>query len=222
MPGRTDSRLGPLTTLPAGATWYGRARRLADLFDRYAVRRPGLVQEWGNGNDVDALGRRLGPHDSWQPHLWRLVRERIGQPSPVERLPGLLDGLRMGDLMLDLPARLAVFGVTTLPNGTPFLELTQAIAAQRDVHLFLLDPSPTTASRVRTTTLADPEFSPLRADDHSDDGVHHALLRSWGRPYRERAMLLATAESRGVPQPHPSCVGPASGRPPLPPGSHPV
>ena len=41
---RSDSRLGPLTTLPAGATWYGRARRLADLFDRYAVRRPGLVR----------------------------------------------------------------------------------------------------------------------------------------------------------------------------------
>ena len=37
---RGDDRLGPLTTLPAGGTWFGRARRLADLFDRYAVRRP--------------------------------------------------------------------------------------------------------------------------------------------------------------------------------------
>ena len=102
---------------------------------------------------------------------------------------------------MDLPARLAVFGVTTLPNGAPFLELAQAIAAQRDMHVFLLDPSPTTASRVRATTLGAPTFSPLRADDHSDDGVHHPLLRSWGRPYRERAMLLAAAESHGVPQP---------------------
>src|ERR1019366_7110391 len=199
--GRSNDRLGPLRTLPAGATWYGRARRLADLFDRYAVRRPGLVQQWRDGNDVDALGRHLGDHDSWQPHLWRLVRERIGQPSPVERLPGLLDGLRTGTLALDLPDRLAVFGVTTLPNGAPFVELAQPIAAQRDVHIFLLDPSPTTASRVRTATLAAPDFSPLRTDDHSDDGVHHPLLRSWGRPYRERAMLLAGAESRGVPEP---------------------
>jgi exodeoxyribonuclease V gamma subunit len=199
--GQRDDRLGPLRTLPAGATWYGRARRLADLFDRYAVRRPGLVQEWCDGNDVDAIGRRLDLNDSWQPHLWRLVRERVGQPSPVERLPGLLDGVRTGTLALDLPARLAVFGVTTLPNGAPFMELVQAIAAQRDVHLFLLDPSPTTASRVRAATLAAPAFSPLRADDHSDDGVHHPLLRSWGRPYRERAMLLAEAESRGVPPP---------------------
>jgi exodeoxyribonuclease V gamma subunit len=214
--GRTDHRLGPLTTLPAGATWYGRARRLADLFDRYAVRRPGLVEQWRDGNDVDALGRRLSPDDSWQPHLWRLVRQRIGQPSPVERLPGLLDGLRAGSLVLDLPARLAVFGVTTLPNGAPFMDLVQAIAAQREVHLFLLDPSPTTAGRVRTATLAAPEFSPLRADDHSDDGVRHPLLRSWGRPYRERAMLLATAESRGVPQPRSIETAQAkSGRPSL-------
>jgi exodeoxyribonuclease V gamma subunit len=200
--GRTDARLGPLTTLPPGATWYGRARRLADLFDRYAVRRPELVQQWIAGNDVDTLGRRLGPHDSWQPHLWRLVRARIGRPSPVERVPGLLEGLRTGTLALDLPARLAVFGVTTLPNGAPFLELVQAIAAQRDVHLFLLDPSPTTADRVRAATLAAPDFSPLRTDDHSDGGVHHPLLRSWGRPYRERAMLLAAAEWRGVPAAH--------------------
>lgn len=199
--GRTDPRLGPLRTLPAGATWYGRARRLADLFDRYAVRRPGIVQQWCDGNDVDAIGRRLGTHDSWQPHLWRLVRQRIGQPSPVERLPGLLDALRTGSLTLDLPARLAVFGVTTLPNGAPFMELAQALAAQRDVHIFLLDPSPITAGRVRGATLAAPELSPLRADDHSDDEVHHPLLRSWGRPYRERTMLLAAAESRDVPQP---------------------
>src|ERR1035437_177462 len=79
--GRTDDRLGPLTTLPEGATWYGRARRLADLFDRYAVRRPGLVLQWSAGHDVDALGRHLTPHECWQPHLWRLTRERIGEPS---------------------------------------------------------------------------------------------------------------------------------------------
>ncbi len=40
--GAGDERLGRLTLLPPGATWFGRARRLADLFDRYAVRRPEL------------------------------------------------------------------------------------------------------------------------------------------------------------------------------------
>ena len=41
----------------------------------------------------------------------------------------------------------------------------------------------------------------LRADDPSDAEVRHPLLRSWGRPYRERTVLLASAESRGIPAP---------------------
>ncbi len=199
---RDDSCLGPLTVLPAGATWFGRARRLADLFDRYAVRRPGLVLHWSAGHDVDAAGRPLAEHDRWQPQLWRLVRARIGVPSPPERLPELLDGVRAGTLALDLPPRLAIFGVTTLPNGAPFIELIEAVATQRDLHLLLLDPSPATTSRVREATLAASwPVALLRADDRSDAAVRHPLLRSWGRPYRERTVLLASAESRGIPAP---------------------
>ena len=112
IPGRWNNSYGPSWTfsMPTAAilAWVpsrrcrlaqpgtAGARRLADLFDRYAVRRPGLVQQWCDGNDVDVLGRPLSPHDSWQPQLWRLVRERIGQPSPVERLPGTARGTATG------------------------------------------------------------------------------------------------------------------------------
>jgi len=199
---RDDGRLGPLTVLPEGATWFGRARRLADLFDRYSVRRPELVLHWSAGEDVDGKGDPLAAHDRWQPHLWRLVRARIGVPSPPERLPDLLDELRAGALALDLPSRLAIFGVTTLPSGPPFIELIEAAAARRDLHLLLLDPSPATTSRVRRATLAGPRpLAVLRADDRSDTEVLHPLLRSWGRPYRERTVLLASAESLGIPTP---------------------
>ena len=202
--GRADDRLGPLTSLAPGATWFGRARRLADLFDRYAVRRPDLVMHWNAGRDVDATGRPLVEHDRWQPHLWRLTRARIGEPSPPERLPELLDALRAGTLTVDLPRRLAVFGVTTLPGGPPFVDLVEAVARHRDLHLFLLDPSPATSARVRAATLvAPPSPELLRVDDHSADAVGHPLLASWGRPYRERTVLLAAAEPRGVPAPCP-------------------
>lgn len=200
--GHADDRLGPLTTLAPGATWFGRARRLADLFDRYAVRRPDLLMHWKVGRDVDATGRALADHDRWQPHLWRLTRARIGQPSPPERLPALLDALSAGTLAVDLPPRLAVFGITTLPGGAPFIELAQAVAAHRDLHLFLLDPSPATTARVRAATIAAPPLRDLlRAENRSEDAVSHPLLRSWGRPYRERSVLLATSEQRGVPEP---------------------
>ncbi len=205
---RDDARLGPLTVLPAGATWFGRARRIADLFDRYAVRRPGLVLNWSAGRDVDGTGRPLAAHDSWQPHLWRLLRALVGVPSPPERLPRLLDELRAGRLAPALPPRLAIFGVTTLPSGAPFIELIEAVSVARDVYLLLLDPSPTATSRVREATRAGPR-SPalLRADDKSDTVVHHPLLRSWGRPYRERTVLLVSAESRGLPPPSPVGTG---------------
>ena len=190
-----DDRLGPLLALPDGATRFGRARRLADLFDRYAVRRPELVAQWHAGNDVDATGRVLDNHDLWQPHLWRLVRARIGSPSPVERLPELLEQLRAGALLLDLPKRLAVFGVMSLPGGTPFVDLVEALAASREIHLFLLDPSPAATARVRAATqVSPPSDDLLRVDDRSDEVVRHPLLRSWGRPYRERTVQLAAAD----------------------------
>ncbi|MDA8268713.1 MAG: exodeoxyribonuclease V subunit gamma, partial [Actinomycetota bacterium] len=94
--GSHDPDLGPLTQLPEGATRFGRARRLADLFDRYAARRPDMVLQWHAGTDVDAAGQPLAPHDQWQPHVWRLVRRHIGSPSPPERLPELLARLRSG------------------------------------------------------------------------------------------------------------------------------
>jgi len=206
--GAGDERLGPLTLLPPGATWFGRARRLADLFDRYAVRRPELVLAWSAGHDVDPTGRRLAAHDSWQPHLWRLVRATVAVPSPPERMPDLLDKLRTGELTVALPARLAVFGVTTLPSGAPFIELIEALSVRRELHLLLLDPSRTAAARVRKATTAGPgPLATLRSDDKSDTAVSHPLLRSWGCPYRERTVLLARAESRGLPVPVPAGDG---------------
>ncbi len=204
---RFDEGLGPLTRLAPGATWFGRARRLADMFDRYSVRRPDLVLHWAAGRDLDGTGRPLAEHDKWQPHLWRLVRERIGVPSPPERLPGLLGDVRVGAVALELPPRLSVFGLTTLPSGAPFLELLEAVACRHEVHLLLLDPSPATTSRVRQASRAKRQpLTRLRADDLSDAEVRqvsHPLLRSWGRPYRERTVLLAAAESGGIPAPAP-------------------
>ncbi len=203
---RTDpdpSRFGPLATLPDGATWYGRSLRAAQLFDHYAVRRPDLLLHWAAGRAVDTIGKPLTPADRWQFELWQAAHARLGTPSPPELVAGVLDGVRAGTVDLALPERLAVFGLTTLPYGAPFLDLLDAVAAQRDVHVFLLDPSAPATERVRAAVLdvTPTGEAPTRADDHTDDAVAHPLLRSWGRPYRERAVLLADAERRGLPRP---------------------
>lgn len=180
---------------------YATARRIADLFDRYHLHRPDMVQSWADstdltGTDLDGTGRPLGDHDRWQAHLWRLVRARLHHPGPTERLPGLIDRIRAGELELDLPPRLILFGLTVLPGGPSFLELADAVATRRDVHLFLLEPS--SASNRRITGSTPPAVGArLRSEDRSADLVHHPLLRSWGRLPRETAIILDDAGRDG-------------------------
>jgi exodeoxyribonuclease V gamma subunit len=195
-----DPGLAALHRLPAGASRYAQARRVADLFDRYHLHRPEMVRSWSAGEDVDGSGRRVSDAASWQPHLWRLVRHEVGQPSPPERWPGLLERVAEGDLVLDLPPRLVFFGFTLLPGGG-FVDLARAVARHRDVHLFLLEPSRFDSGDLRRTGPHSPDGGPrLRADDSTAVMVEQPLLRSWGRLHRETAVLLAHAEAEGLPE----------------------
>ena len=59
-------------------------RHLADLFDQYAVHRPAMLLAWERGREADLRSAR--PDDmAWQAELWRLLRRRLGVPSPAER-----------------------------------------------------------------------------------------------------------------------------------------
>ncbi len=195
---RDDPRLAHVTVLAEGATRYGRARRIADIFDRYGVHRPDMVCSWAGGADVDGSGQVIAEAAMWQPHLWRLVRERVGRPSPAEQLPDLTDRLRGGDLSLDLPPRLSFLGLTTLPGGAPFLDLVTAVAIRHEVHLLLFFPSPGLAGVVRRGVVGRrTPLGPLRSEDSSSDLVGHPLVRSWARPNREAVALLSAAEARG-------------------------
>ncbi|MGO8872223.1 MAG: exodeoxyribonuclease V subunit gamma [Acidimicrobiales bacterium] len=176
-----EPALAAFAAVPQGASRFARARRIADLFDRYHLHRPDMVRSWAAGAFVDGRGMEIDEHAVWQPRLWCLVRDEVGEESPPERLPELLARIRAGTLALDLPPRLLLFGFTQLP-GEGFLDLAEAVAAQRDVHLFLLQPS---------------HFDPARMRARPAEQVRHPLLRSWGRIPRETALLLADAEAAG-------------------------
>lgn len=205
-----DARLGPIAAVPPGGSRYARARRIADLFDRYHLHRPAMVRAWAGASgeetgkapaDVDGTGGPLLERHRWQPHLWRAVRATIGQPSPPELMPGLLARVADGSVDLGLPERLCLFGFSVLPGGAGFVELAAAVARQREVHLFLVDPSPATTDRVRACARSSPPAPGRlrrRADDHTAEEVHHPLLRSWARLPRETAVLLGDAETAGA------------------------
>ena len=153
-------------------------RHIADLFDRYGVHRPDMVRSWAAGNE----------HDGWQAELWRRLRRRIGQPSPAERLADACTKIRADPTVLDLPARLSLFGLTRMPRS--YLEVLAAIAAEREVHLFVLHPSPSLWRRVAEELRHGPGIT-RRARDRTAELPVNRLLASWGRDARELQLVLA-------------------------------
>ncbi len=121
--------------LAAGGRRYAVASRLAALFATYGQERPELVRSWAAG-ELGAVPSDL----AWQVELWRRLRERIGAPSPAERLPAALARLRAEPGACDLPPRLSLFGATRL--STARLAVLAALADRRDVHVWLHHASP--------------------------------------------------------------------------------
>jgi len=199
-------------TRPSQSRRFAVARRLADLFDRYATIRPQLLQQWhvgavgdgtvrvagiGGAGDPgdDAVVGGLDPTMAWQFHLWRAVRAHIGTPSPAERLPELVQQLRSGVIEPALPSTIAVFGVGVFAPAQ--LDVVTALAEVRDVRLSVVHPSPVLWHR--TTASAPGRLVTRRRFDESTPvpGDGHPLLRSWGRLGVETAALLRGVESAG-------------------------
>jgi len=166
---------------------FGSIRHVADLFDRYSVHRPDMLQRWARGDRRD--GETL-----WQYELWRRLRERIGRPSPAERLLDATRRLGEEPGLLDVPARLSLFGLTRLPAS--YLDVLEAVAECRAVHLFLLHPSPALWRRLEPQ-VGPPSRHVLRRDDPTATTPRNPLLASWGRDAREMQLVLAGAVPDG-------------------------
>jgi exodeoxyribonuclease V gamma subunit len=155
---------------------FATVRHLADLFDRYALHRPDMVRAW-------AAGDGPGPDAAWQAELWRRLRGRIAEPDPAERLARACARLREQPDLVDLPPRLSLFGLTRLPAGR--VDVLDALAAHRDVHLFALHPSPALWEK-----LAPPPAVARRRDDPTTTAPTNRLLASWGNDSRELQLVL--------------------------------
>ena len=180
--------LGPADDADRRARRFATVRHLAELFDRYALHRPSMVCGWARG-EVD-----LPDEAAWQAELWRRLRARLAAPSPAERLEPACERLRADPALSGLPERLSLFGLTRLPAG--HLDVLRALAAGREVHVFLLHPSPALWDKIG-------EREPVvrRADDTTAALADNRLLASWGQDAREMQLVLGTHEH--VPHHHP-------------------
>ena len=156
-------------------------RHLADLFDRYALHRPEIVRAWAAGADAD----------QWQAELWRRLRARIGVPDLAERVDAACARLRADPALVDLPPRISIFGLTRLPAGQ--LHVLNALAAGRDVHLFLLHPSPKLWDNLAKATEHGQSIA-RRKDDPTAALPANRLLASWGQDAREMQLVLGASE----------------------------
>lgn len=125
------------------------AQRVARLFGTYDAQRPAMLRDWAAGRDEDGGGAPLPDDLRWQPHLWRTVRESVGVPAPAERLGEAVAQLVADPSSVDLPGRLSLFGATALPDA--HLRVLDALAAHREVHLWLPQPSTVLWSRLQVT-----------------------------------------------------------------------
>ena len=132
-------------------------------------------------------GGRTGacrPDGVWQAELWRRLRARIGVPDPAERVEGACARLREEPGIVDLPARLSLFGLTRLPAG--HLNVLRALAVGRDVHVFMLHPSPALWERVAERGVS----VTRRREDPTAALPANRLLASWGQDSREMQLVL--------------------------------
>jgi exodeoxyribonuclease V gamma subunit len=161
------------------------AQKLARLFTAYAAQRPSMARAWAAGSDTDGFGEPVGEDLAWQPELWRRVRAAIGVDSAAERVDGACARLREDPALVDLPDRLSLFGPTRLT--TDQVQVLDALAEHREVHLWLPHPSHALWDRVS----ASPSAVTLRREDPTGDLPRHPLLGSCGRDARELQVRLS-------------------------------
>ncbi len=172
---------------------FGVVRHIADLYDHYGVHRPEMVLAWARGEDTHGAGGPLNGGGRWQARLWRELRARVDQPSRAEQLTAASDRLRDQPGLVDLPPRISLFGLTRLPAS--YLEVLGALAAARDVHLFLLHPSPALWNAVAQASRPGRGMITRREDPTAALAVNR-LLASWGQDSRELQLVVRAVGGR--------------------------
>lgn len=165
---------------------FSTALKLAQMFTSYGEARPSMIVDWFASEDTDGFGVALPEDMAWQAAFWRRLRERIGTSSPAERLSEACAVLREQPELVELPARLSVFGPTRLSRSQ--LAVFDALAAARELHLWLTHPSPTMWQALQGLQPAI-----RRAEDRTALQLNNPLLTNLSRDVRELQQLLSAA-----------------------------
>jgi exodeoxyribonuclease V gamma subunit len=127
--GATDELKGSQLTLKL----FQLAERVAHVFDQYPIFRPEMVLSW----DVGRAGEK---DEKWQAELWRALMRGDSSYHPARLRDIFLRRMRYHPLDTnELPERISVFGISSLPRF--HLDIIHALASTMEVNLFLMSPS---------------------------------------------------------------------------------
>jgi exodeoxyribonuclease V gamma subunit len=189
---------------------YQLALQLADVLDGYQSYRADWLADWAGGRDVlnGSTGQvDLPPEHAWQAQLWRDIRVDVGsqledssRAAVHERFLAAMKPLAQrfaatGQRPAGLPARLVVFGVSSLP-----MQLVQALAALGQVgQVLLLVQNPCQYfwgdlivghADLRAQVRRRQSVKPALLQTGSNLKAGHPLLASWGKQGRDYLHLL--------------------------------
>ncbi|TAN69981.1 MAG: exodeoxyribonuclease V subunit gamma [Methylobacter sp.] len=160
---------------------YQLAQQLAQIFDQYQMMRPDMLEAWQKGQLLYQTTT-----ERWQQALWLQITEQTGnrhRGSLWLDVIAKLNGAEEGAFSRQLPERISVFGLNTMPPL--FLSYLQGLSRHCQLHLFLLNPA--------QDFWADLASKRQRMDDENFSG--HPLLSSLGQQGREfQEMLLEQAQ----------------------------
>ncbi len=152
------------------------ATHLAQVFDQYQMMRPALLNDWQQGKL-----HYFTDTEKWQQALWlKIAAQTSAQHRGALWLQTIaqFNALQVGDLSSELPERISIFGLNTMPPL--FMEFIQGLARHIDVHFYLLNPAQAFWADIVARKRADLE--------EFENG--HPLLASLGQQGREFQQML--------------------------------
>ncbi|MCK5873807.1 MAG: exodeoxyribonuclease V subunit gamma [Alcanivoracaceae bacterium] len=180
------------------------AERLADLFDQYQVYRADWLALWEQDQRllITPRGEQVAlPEDQhWQAELWQALindlPEHLRGSSRAHVHQAFLAALEQGAVPRDLPRRLVVFGITSLPKQV--LDALHALSPHCQILMLVQNP----CQHYWADIIEDKALLRLQQQRHqrkpsmtalSEEEIPrhgHPLLAAWGKQARDYIGLL--------------------------------
>ena len=154
------------------------AQQLTQIFDQYQMMRPNLLSAWQNHQLLYKTET-----EQWQQALWQRITTATGnhhRGSVWQKIISILNAAEVGRFVDQLPERIFVFGLNTMPPL--FLAFLQALSKHCQIHFFLLNPA--------QTYWADLHNKRQLATSAKPEKQGHMLLATLGQQGREFQELL--------------------------------